>query len=313
MTAVDTSRDAWLEWRRGGLGGSDVAAILGLSPWTSPWSLWADKAGLIPATDSTDAQEFGHWIEPYLAHKFTEKTGLQVVGEQTQITHPEHPWMRCTVDGFCGYDFHSIDEMDDWEAKSTSDPPWTDVPVYYQCQAQWTMACTGHRAVWFSVLHLAFGRREHRVYSVARDEDDIALLIDRASTFWHEHCLTGTPPPTDHHRATGDTLRAVFADIDGRTNLDVTDEVVALARQRIILKAQAKALDEQIAATENALKAALGESTDGIYDGQLVVSWRPQTATRIDTTALRRDYPDIADSYSTTTTSRVLRTHIKET
>jgi putative phage-type endonuclease len=313
MTAVDTAAEAWHTWRRNGLGGSDVAAILGLSPWTSPWSLWADKAGLTERTDSTDAQEFGHWIEPYLAHKFTEKTGLTVVGEQTMCGHPEHGWMRCTVDGFAGYDFQTPEELDGYEGKSTSDSPWSEVPVYYQCQAQWTMAVTGTRAVWFSVLHLAFGRREHRVYSVARDEDDIALLIERASTFWHDHVLTGIPPATDHHPATGATLKDVFADIDGRTDLDVTDEIVALTRQRIALKAQAKALDEQIAATENAIKAALGDSTDGIHDGQLVVSWRPQNTTRIDTTRLRADHPDIADSYSTTTTSRVLRTHIKET
>lgn len=312
MTAVDTTRAGWLAWRRDGLGGSDVAAILGLSPWTSPWSLWAEKAGLVAPTDSTDAQEFGQWIEPYLAHKFTEKTGLQVVGEQTWCTRPDQPWARCTVDGFAGFDWQELDQHDGYEAKSTSDAPWEQIPVYYQCQAQWVMYVCDLQAVWFSVLHLAFGRREHRVYSIARDDDDIALLVERASTFWHDHVLTGTPPATDHHPATGATLRDVFANIDGRTTTDVDDDTVELVRSLRQLKADRKALDEQIDGIENALRARLADATDGHHDGRLIVSWRPQHSTRLDVTALRRDHPDIADSYSTTATVRVLRTHLKE-
>lgn len=47
---TDDDRAEWLEWRRNGIGATDVAGILGVSPWASPWSVWADKcAPTLPA------------------------------------------------------------------------------------------------------------------------------------------------------------------------------------------------------------------------------------------------------------------------
>lgn len=53
--AERAERAEWLQWRRGGLGGSDIAGVLGLSPWSSPWSVWADK--VINRTDDNEAAD----------------------------------------------------------------------------------------------------------------------------------------------------------------------------------------------------------------------------------------------------------------
>jgi predicted phage-related endonuclease len=91
---------AWHGWRRGGIGGSDIAGIIGISRWASPWSVWADKVQLRQPTGDTQRQRIGKRMEHVLAAEFNEETGLYVAGEQTWCWDPEHPHRRCTVDGF---------------------------------------------------------------------------------------------------------------------------------------------------------------------------------------------------------------------
>lgn len=102
--AERAERAEWLQWRRGGLGGSDIAGVLGLSPWSSPWSVWADK--VINRTDDneTDAMEFGRLAEPLVRTYFERRTGLYVRGEQARMIHPDHPWARITLDGWVADD-----------------------------------------------------------------------------------------------------------------------------------------------------------------------------------------------------------------
>ena len=88
----------WLAWRRGGLGASDAAAVLGLDPWRGPIEVWLDKTGQLPAT-SSEAMELGHALEPVIADRFTDRTSLHVYQRQTGWTHSLYPWMRATVDG----------------------------------------------------------------------------------------------------------------------------------------------------------------------------------------------------------------------
>lgn len=321
MTALpqaEAPESDWLEWRRHGIGGSEVAAIIGLSPWESPYSLWARKAGLLPEKDSSEAMEFGKRAEPMMAGYFHDRTELWVAGEQTWSTHPADPWMRCTVDGFVyESEFLAVAGMDgdalgvaEW--KTTGEGPWDEIPANYQCQAQWSMAVTGLPAVWFGVLHLAFGRPQFRVYELARDEADIALLTAAARAFWFDHVLTGIPPATDGSDATTDALSAAWAPVDGETveaDEDLRRAVADLATAKEAIKQRAIS----IAALENEIRAVLGEATvltHGVDDKgkpRVLATWKPQDATRIDTAALRAAEPDLAAKYSTTSTSRVLR------
>lgn len=267
--AVRTDRDAWLEWRRNGLGASDIAAVLGLSPWASPYSIWARKAGLTPEQDQTEAMEFGSMAEQMLARYFEDRTGLWAVGEQTRCEHQRHPWMRCTVDGFA-YEAHGA--LEDRSAaiavieyKTTSDAPeaWSpDVPLHYQCQATWTSIVTGHPVVMFGVLHLAFGRPAFRVYTFQPNADDIRTVMARATTFWNDHVLTGVAPDVDASQATTDALQAVF-DADPDAAPIAADPSLAMVLERIAANQQRitdcqRVIDEQ----KNIIREAMGTHTE---------------------------------------------------
>lgn len=326
--STDPERAAWLEWRGHGVGASDVAGIVGLSPWQSPWSIWAEKVGLSAGQDETRAMRFGKIMEPVLRDMFKQETGLYVRGEQTWCQHPDDPWMRCTVDGFV-YDGQDPDEdnrflihvnaatadfaLGVYEAKTTSEAPWDEVPVHYQCQASWAMAITGLPTCWFGVLHMAFGRPDFRVYQFDREGDDIARLVERCRTFWFDNVVAGIAPPADGHKATADALAGAW---------EVDDELFTLAgahEQAVVsalheMKADAKRIEAEIAQLENELKDCLGAShalitseVDGKGRPVVLATWKAQDRTTVDTKALRADLPDIAAKYESTTTSRVLR------
>ena len=89
-----TDRDEWLAWRRGGIGASDIAGILGISPWASPYSVWANKVGLVADEESTEQMEMGLDMEPAVERMFHRKTGLWVACQQELVQHPDLPWAR---------------------------------------------------------------------------------------------------------------------------------------------------------------------------------------------------------------------------
>ena len=122
MTTADERID-WLTWRRSGLGASDIAGVLNLSPWASPFSVWASK--IDDTTDDRDspAMEFGRRAEVMVAPWFTDRTGLHVIGEQARCTHRDDTWKLCTVDGFVteGPNSSIGDALGVLEIKTTSD------------------------------------------------------------------------------------------------------------------------------------------------------------------------------------------------
>lgn len=82
MTLVSTRdmpRGEWLEHRKTGIGGSDAAAIVGMNPYVTPFALWADKTGRMPAKEDNEAMRQGRDLEQYVADRFTEQTGKKFV------------------------------------------------------------------------------------------------------------------------------------------------------------------------------------------------------------------------------------------
>lgn len=82
------------------VGGSDVAAIFGLSPWMTPLELWKIKKGQMkPKEKSNSGQlEMGHLLEPIAAHWFARKTGYTVTDDTNLYQHADHPYALANFD-----------------------------------------------------------------------------------------------------------------------------------------------------------------------------------------------------------------------
>lgn len=315
-----TDRGSWMAWRKTGISATDAAKIIGLSPWGTPWTVWADKVGLIDGNDIevTDGMEFGTLAELGLATWMQRRTGLWTVGAQTRVTNPGRPWMLATVDGYAveSPTGRIEDAVAGVEIKTTTDSAdeWAaQIPLHYQAQAQWQMACTGLPATVMPTLHLAFGRLQFEVHQVARDEDDIAMLIDAGHRFWHDHVLTGTAPAVDASAVTSQALGHAWTDRTVDDSVEADPDLIAVVDNLRAAKATAKALDEEITYYENQIKAALAEHTTlcAGHDPKgrpiSLATWKPQPRNTVDVTALRARYPRAIARHTTTTTSRVLR------
>lgn len=295
-------RDEWLTWRARGIGASDVAGILGISPWTSPWAVWAEKRGLTPPGEESELMEFGRRAEVMIGPWFHDVTGLWVTGEQTWCRHPAHDWARATVDGFVAeIEYPRPDELTGVLEIKTTGPgrDWDQIPPYYAAQGQWQLFVTGLPVVHFAVLH---GRR-FRTYTLEANTDDQEFIRERVESFWFNNVQANIPPPVDGAEATGWAISTAFGIPSDDTTIEVDPELVAALRAT---RATLKTAENREAEAANALKVALGEATLGTVGGMQVCSWRVRDRTSIDVKALTADMPDVAEKYRTLTQSRVL-------
>ena len=100
VETADLPREKWLEYRRLGIGGSDVAAILGISPFRTDRDLYYDKLNIVTSDDEGNwvAMEMGNLLEPLVARIFAKKTGLKIYQRKCMFQHPHYPWMLADLD-----------------------------------------------------------------------------------------------------------------------------------------------------------------------------------------------------------------------
>lgn len=100
VDTTDLPRDEWLAYRRKGVGGSDAAAVLGISPFMTARDLYYDKLGISAQSDEENwvAKEIGHLLEPLVANIFERRTGLKVYQRKVMFQHPQYPWMLADLD-----------------------------------------------------------------------------------------------------------------------------------------------------------------------------------------------------------------------
>lgn len=94
MTSAE--RLEWLKNRQTGIGGSDVAAILGLSRYKSPLDVYNDKIGEISESEQTQAAYWGTQLEDIVAKEFQKRTGMKVQKVNSQLSRDG--WMHANID-----------------------------------------------------------------------------------------------------------------------------------------------------------------------------------------------------------------------
>lgn len=283
MSTATEARAEWLAWRRTGIGASDIAALLGLSPWASPFSVWVDKLGLLPDEDldDDDPREFGRRAEAMVGPWFRDRTGLELAGEQLWLTHPEQPWLKATPDavvveggGDTFYDWSGdFPALGPLEIKTDMGRPWPTIPEHYQAQGQQQMLVGGWDRMWFAVLH---GRR-FRVYELERDAADCDLIETTAREFWHEHVLAKVPPPVDGSDATAAALKALYPVAEAGKTVEFSDAQAAQLRYLANAKQDEAAATERVKNWTNRVRQMLGDAEIGTFNGKQIVTLRSQT------------------------------------
>lgn len=205
LVAVDTenlSREEWLSWRRKGIGGSDVAGIMGISPFRTARDVYYDKLGIATVEDELEnwvALEVGHLLEDLVARIFHKKSGLEIYQIKKMFGHPVYPFMLADVDYFVRMPdgTTAILEIKTTNYNATGNW-WQDgrevVPVYYEVQGRHYMAVMDVDRVFFCCL---YGNTEDEVIirEIRRDMEYEQEMIYLEQNFWENHVSLKNPPP----------------------------------------------------------------------------------------------------------------------
>lgn len=195
------SREEWLEFRRKGIGGSDAAAVLGISPFRTGVDLYYDKLGL-PVEDNEGnwvAMEVGTLLEDLVARIFAKKTGLKVCPMPAMFQHPDHPWMLADIDRLVTLPDGSTAILECKTTNYNARDKWEYdgkpiVPPYYEAQGKHYMAVLDLDYVYYCCF---YGNNEDEVIirRIDRDKDYESELIALEENFWINHVQAKVPPP----------------------------------------------------------------------------------------------------------------------
>lgn len=258
----------WVEARFDGIGASEAAASIGISPWESKVGLWAQKLRLVPPQEPTLPMLVGTELEPLIARLYTEATGVKVRRASMLRRHPEHAFMLASLDRRAGR--KPVELKWSTRGEGYGEPGTDEVPDEVLAQVLHQLAVVDEDEA--DVAAIIGRRADVQIYTIRRDPEAQAALIEAEADFWH-HVETRTEPPLDGSDATLAYLRARYPRDDG----EVIEADEVLARHLGDLKATREEQDaagERRRELEAHIQAAMGTATKVVAPGVGSITWK---------------------------------------
>lgn len=284
--------------RKGFIGGSDIAVVLGLSRWKTQLQLWAEKTGKVEPADLSDneAVEMGKDLEEFVAKKFEQRSGMKVRRDRRDFVSAEDSRMSAHIDRrITGTD--AILECKTCSAWKAHEWEGEEIPQEYILQVMWYMGITGMHKGYIAVL---IGGQKFLWKEVVWDADLYQQMMDKAVDFMDNYVGKDVAP-----MAVGgdsDTLKDLYPDASDAFVEDETFQV--LLEDLEGFKLSIKSIENEKENIEAKIKQAIGENK-GLTTSGYKVSWTPQTYTRVDTNKMKEE--GIYDKYKTSRPTRVMR------
>jgi len=302
----NTARDlkpSFAEARRAYLGGTDAAAILGLSRYRSPVQVWGEKTGLIQPEniDNKLPVILGKRLEEVVAELFTEKTGKKVRRVNETLFHPKYPFLGANIDRQVVGEDAGLEckTVGAWKAKEFEAE---ELPAEHIVQCVHYLAVTG-KARWY--LAALIGNQDFIIKTIERDEPMIRQLVEKEVAFWNNFVVPNIMPAIITAND-DETLLKLFPHATQGPAIHLDDNANRIIETLQAYKLDRKNLEDQIAKMENELKAVLGSHDCGA-SARWLVTWKDRIAKRIDTELLRNRYPQIATEVEKETQTRILK------
>lgn len=260
----------WLAEREKGIGASDVAAILGLSPWETPFSLWLKKTHQVEPEPENEAMLMGHLMEEVVVKRWEMETGEKAIKASAAdiiYVHPEHDFLRATPDRVIRGRKKIL------ECKTTvTQIDQEDLPIHWVCQVQYQMYVTGiHEA---DLAWLVSGRYFGYAH-IPYDEDFANFIAEKVAEFWND-CVIGGKEP-DLISVSDFTLKGS----DPGTTMEADEEALShiLSLRTINTEISAKEADAE--AHKDSVKLFMGETETLTHEGKPLATWKTGARGRI--------------------------------
>lgn len=331
------SREEFVAGRKCGIGGSDVAAVLGLSPWKTPLDVWNDKLGLSEDKEPSEAAYWGTTLEETVAKEFQRRTAMTVQRVNHQFTDKDNDWMIANIDraivnpdiakrvwpclkqsDLAKYDGRPLTTDIAFEAKTANAfaaDLWGPsqeleikqnnlktehvIPLYYETQIQWYCGILKLRGMYLAVL---IGGSDFRMYWIDARADVFQAIKEKCSTFWHNNVLTKTPPePIDIN----DVLK-LYGKSNGQS-MEAEGDLAVDYGEYSRLAGEIQELKKQQEAVKSKIAIAMKDNEILTLGGKKVLTYKTQTRKIFDTEKFKNDSVDEYYRYLKTSSTRVMR------
>ncbi len=281
----------WLEERRKGVGGSDIAAIMGLSPWKSAYQVYQEKRGDVKDWEGNPQMDWGKRMEPAIRQWYSDQTGRSVRLPNKIMYHKNYPFLLASLDGFTD-DGRVVEIKTARSGAQWGEPGTNQIPDSYTLQCQHYMLVSG-----FPVADVAvsIGGAPPELYEVPTDPEIHEMIIKAAGDFW-QRVVDGNPPEivsySDAVARFGKSSMEGFI-VASEENVTQYESLVKILAQ----KKEAEALEEELKAR---LIVAIGEAGDTLADvtGRVLCTYKLAKGRRtLDAKALEKEVPDVYFKY----------------
>ena len=293
----EDDEEGWLRARTRGIGGSDVGAICGVSPFTSARQIYLNKTGQYPDSmqpndAAKDRMHFGHMLEPIVADEYSQRSGNKVIAVNATLVHKDYPWALANVDRLI------IDDegkpVGILECKTTSEymnEEWEsgEILMSYVYQLNWYLWILGLERGVFACL---VGGNKFYYYDVFRNDELLEnTIIPAAKSFWFDNVLALKEP--EMQATDTDFANSIYSTAVKNSEITLPDdETNELARTVFECKAKIKELEKIMSEAQNRIKDRLQDNEIG-YTKDFTIKWSPRSQMRVDTDKLKSDFPEI--------------------
>lgn len=321
------SREDWLGYRKQGIGGSDVAAIMGISPFATIRDLFYDKTGVKPMIEEEEsnwiAKEVGNRLESLVAEVFSKKTGLEVFPVRIMFRHPQYPFMLADTDYVVRFPDGSYGILECKTCNYNAKSKWDDdkIPGNYELQVRHYMAVMNMDRAFIACL---YGNNENEfVYrSIERDLIEEENIIEQEEYFWREYVIKNVEPP---YTGNPDLILSSIRKYSGYADKSIPEVNISSLESRSLErylslseeKSQLEKRKKEIEAEQRALSVPfveqLGQGCKAVLEdgvSRYRITYNPIKRTQIgkdEMEKLKHAHPDIYDKYTKTTESRIFR------
>jgi putative phage-type endonuclease len=294
------------------LGGSDVAAIFGVSPYKTPVELWLQKTGQrteeAPDKYKKRILERGKRLEPVILEMVVDKLieqghDVKVVATNRRYNDPQHPFLSCEIDFELILDGEHINgdckSVGGFARKQWGEEETDEMPLHYAAQFMHGLGITGRNRCLVAAL---ISLDDVAIYWIERDEETITAMRDKAVLFWNECVIGGQIPDV-----------FTFADIkvlyprDNGLTIEATDEIAEKVQQLDQIKHYIKTAEMEAETIQLEVAEYISPNMGLTYGGKVIVTFKAQEASRLDQKALAAQHPELYDKFKTVSTTRVFR------
>ena len=302
------TRIEFLQRRKSGIGGSDVAAIMGLSKWRTALDVWRDKmSDEIPADEDNPILKISAYLEQYAAQEYEAETGKKVRRWSVELINSDYPFLKGNIDRQILLDDRGVGIL---ECKALSTFNFKRVEMYglpdeYICQIQHYFLCGNGAYKWgaFAIVNRDNGRL--LTFEIMPDAALQAEIVKVCVPFWTESVEKRIQPV---ETTPAQDAKIALPKFDGTiTDLTGDEKLNALCAERV---ENAKLVDEAkalLAQTDAQICAELGDTEAAECRGARLY-YKSSSRTTLDSTRLKKEKPELFKEYSKTTeTARSLR------